>query len=155
MAEDPPAMQISGSLLDIARKEYSGAPMETLGETQVSTESGISGDYRGDSKRRQVTVLAREDWEQACAELNTQLPWTTRRANLLVEGVSLTGAEGKTLWVGDLALEITGETKPCDLMDRSYNGLRARLVPDWRGGVTCKVVQGATIKVGDTVRLEG
>ena len=56
--------------------------------------------------------------------------------------------------IGDLVLEITGETDPCSRMDEARQGLRLALTPEWRGGVCCRVVTGGDIAVGDAVRLE-
>jgi MOSC domain-containing protein YiiM len=39
-------------------------------------------------------------------------------------------------------------------MDEASQGLRKALRPNWRGGVTCKVIEGSTIAVGAPVRLE-
>ena len=78
------------------------------------------------------------------------LPWVTRRANLLVEGTAVP-REGDRLAIGDLLLEVTGKTQPCQLMDAAFRGLRKALKPDWRGGVCCRVLAGATIRLGDQV----
>ena len=102
---------------------------------------------------RQVTVLFREGWQAACAELGRELPWVTRRANLLVEGVAVPG-KGQRLFIGAAELEVTGETEPCSVMEAASRGLRAALKPEWRGGVTCNVVQGGAIKVGDNVKAK-
>jgi len=99
-----------------------------------------------------VTVLFREGWEGACRDLGVKLPWTTRRANLLVEGVPVP-REGARLSVGDMVLEVTDETKPCQVMEAACTGLRQALTPEWRGGVTCRVVRGGTIRVGDRVEV--
>lgn len=144
----------AGRLLDIARKAGSGAPMETVNLVTVTEATGIEGDYRGESTRRQVTVLAREDWEAACTELNVNLDWTTRRANLLIEGIPLRETTGQVIRIGDLVLKVTGETKPCDLMEKSQTGLRESLETGWRGGVSCQVIRGGTINIGDPIRLE-
>ena len=39
-------------------------------------------------------------------------------------------------------------------MDEEAEGLRETLIPDWRGGVGCRVLQGGEIAVGDAVRIE-
>jgi MOSC domain-containing protein YiiM len=39
-------------------------------------------------------------------------------------------------------------------MDELAPGLRAALTPDWRGGVTGRVIADGTIAVGDEVRIE-
>ena len=55
--------------------------------------------------------------------------------------------------IGNVILEITGETTPCQLMDENYPGLQKALEPNWNGGVTCRVIKGGEIKKGDNVTL--
>jgi len=143
-----------GQLLGIAKRERSGAPMETIERVDLSEDMGVAGDYRGKLRKRQVSVLAREDWERACESAGAELPWTTRRANLLVEGLTLKETEGGRLKIGDAVLEIMMETDPCAQMDKAFQGLRKALEPDWRGGVCCRVIRGGAIAVGDEVELE-
>ena len=121
---------------------------------RVSVACGVEGDFRGKPGRRQVTVLAREAWEAACADVGRELGWTTRRANLLVEGVELTGTAGQQLRIGALVLVVTEECDPCRNMDRAFPGLRKALGPDWRGGVCCRVEHEALVTVGDEVVVE-
>jgi len=144
-----------GRLLGIARKAESRAPMEQLAQTEVHVKTGIEGDCRGTAEKRQVTVLSRESWDDACKDLEVDLPWTTRRANLFVEGVQLIGRIGQQVRIGGVVLEITDETRPCSRMDEAHDGLRQALVPAWRGGVTCRVVSGGPLTVGDPVTLIG
>src|SRR2546430_12050680 len=87
--------------------------------------AGVTGDVTRRNRKRQVTIVAREAWEQTCAALAAAVPWTARRANLLVEGVNLEQTTGKRLRIGAVLLEITGETKPCSNMDRQHPGLQA------------------------------
>jgi MOSC domain-containing protein YiiM len=115
-------------------------------------ERGIEGERRVGV--RQVTLLARESWEAACKDLRTPLPWTTRRANLLVEGVPFVNSVGRWLRVGEAVLEVIEESAPCERMERLHPGLGATLVKDWRGGIACKVVIGGDVKVGDAVKYE-
>jgi MOSC domain-containing protein YiiM len=70
-----------------------------------------------------------------------------------VERLSFPHAAGWQLLIGEVALEVTEETKPCALMERAHAGLRRAMTPDWRGGVCCRVISGGTIAVGDEVRL--
>lgn len=140
-------------LIGIARRPRRFAPMEELETVQVTRQAGIEGDARGRSPGRQVTVLALEDWRAACAELAADLPWTLRRANLLLEGVALPRETGARVRVGALELEITGETDPCARMEAQHPGLRAALGPGWRGGRTCRVLNDAAIRTGDPVEV--
>ena len=127
-----------GHLLAIARAPVKRGPLTALSEAVVGVTDGVDGDARGKRPGRQVTVVFREGWDAACRELGVELPWITRRANLLVEGVAVP-REGKRLVIGSLVLEVTQETQPCQVMEAAHRGLRAALTPEWRGGVCCRV----------------
>ncbi len=149
-----------GTLIGIARRSAVGAPMEEIPLGHISVDGGLEGDHKGPKfPRRRITVLAREDWEQALSELpgpdgtRVELPWTTRRANLLIEGVRLPRARGAIVRVGPVKLEVTYPTQPCGRMDEAYAGLLKALHPDWRGGITCQVLEGGTVAIGDDVEV--
>lgn len=146
-------MHIGGIATKLTRR----GPMTPLAGSTVSKENGIANDCRGGgrSKQRQVTVISAEQWEDALAELGARLTWYSRRAGICISGHRF-GPEdiGKHLHLGDnVILQITGETTPCDRMDEIRPGLKAALTPHWRGGVTCRVIQGGTMYVSDDVRL--
>ena len=143
-----------GKLLGIANKKVSRAPMQIFDFAEINLKTGVQNDLRGTPGDRQVTVITREAWEDACKDLGADLPWTTRRVNLLIEGISLTQSIGSYLYIEDVILEITMESKPCSLMDEMSPGLREALIPEWRGGIRCKVIRGGEVKVGCPVRLE-
>lgn len=133
--------------------------MRLTDRVPVTVERGIEGDYKSlKYPRRAVTILAREDWEAALAGLAdlagpVPLAWTARRANLLVEGVRLPRAKGAILAIGEVELEVTGQTVPCARMDEAHRGLLKALGPHWRGGVTCRVVRGGVLSAGATVAI--
>jgi MOSC domain-containing protein YiiM len=141
----------TGRLLGIASRERPGDPLQTCDGIEIGPD-GLPGE-RKRSRKRQITVLAREDWEAACAEAGAALPWTTRRANLLVEGISLARSTGQKLRIGGALLQVTAETGPCAQMDAAHRGLRRALEPEWRGGVSCRVLEAAPIRSGDPVRF--
>jgi MOSC domain-containing protein YiiM len=141
-------------LLDIAFRPKSRATMQTKTETMVSKVAGVEHDFRGKPGKRQVTVLSLEQWQLACEELGTTLPWTVRRANLLVDGVSFDSSmTGQQIKIGQLILLVTGETDPCPKMDAQHQGLTQALTPDWRGGVCCRVIADGRVKVGDQLSI--
>ena len=143
-----------GRLLGIAIREKSRGSMKEMKSAAVNTSQGLAGDFRGKPGPRQVTVLAREDWNSACEALGKDLPWTLRRANLLVEGISLRETIGSIIRIGELNLQVTGETDPCARMDEAEPGLMKALLPDWRGGVCCRVIKDGEIASGESVTLE-
>ena len=143
-----------GTLLGIAIRKKTRAPMDTLNSVMVTTGRGLVGDFRGKPGNRQVTVLSREDWDSACQELGRELPWTVRRANLLVEGIKLRETTDCLIHIDDLTLEVTGETDPCSRMEEAETGLTKALTPNWRGGVLCRVISDGDISLGAKVVLE-
>lgn len=144
----------TGKLLGIAIKEAKRAPMILRESSNVTVEKGVEGDYRGNPGKRQVTVVLQESWGKACVDLNKSLPWIGRRANLLVNGIVIENSTGKYLQIGELVLEITGETEPCHRMDEFYPGLQEVLKPEWRGGVTCRVIKSGSVNLNDGVILK-
>ncbi len=143
-----------GTLLAIATRDYSRGPMKLHERAGITQSNGVEDDFRGSSSGRNVVVLTREGWEAACEELGKSPDWTTRRANLFVEGVDLWDQTGRRLRVGDVVLEITGECDPCERMESAVTGLFAALKPRWRAGVTCTVVSEGQVTPGDPVTLE-
>ena len=107
--------------------------MQELTEAEITPERGVADDFRG-----------RRD-----------LPWTVRRANLLVECVELPRQAGGVIEIGPVRLEVMVETDPCSRMDEQCPGLREALLPDWRGGVCCRVLDGGRVALGDSVRVTG
>lgn len=129
--------------------------MQEIAEGLISLEAGLAGDSKGAKfPKRQITVLGREAWAAATAEAgDPTLPWTARRANLLVEGVELPKGKGGVLRLGPVRLEVTGQTYPCVRMEEARTGLLRALAKDWRGGVTCRVLAGGCVRLGDPVEV--
>lgn len=130
--------------------------MEEIEQVSISVEAGLERDHKGTKfPLRQVTVLALEAWRAALDDLcgRPDLPWTLRRANLLVENVALPRARGGLIQVGPVELEVTNQTVPCGRMDEAHQGLLKALHPDWRGGVTCRVVSGGAVRIDDAVHV--
>lgn len=129
--------------------------MEELTDAAISVDAGLEGDSKGlKFPRRQITLMERGLWEAALFTLgNPDLHWTARRANLLVEAISLPRGIGSEIGIGPVRLEVTAQTTPCARMDEIWPGLRRALAPDWRGGVTARVIQGGRIRLGDPVRI--
>jgi MOSC domain-containing protein YiiM len=146
---------MTGTLIGIARKPARRAPMEMLTSAKIWLEEGLEGDHSSRKyPKRQITILSKEDWETAIAAAGvSRFAWTARRANLLVEGVVLPRSRGSILRVGPVMVEITNQTIPCSRMDEAFPGLRKALHPEWRGGVTCKVIEGGDIHIGDLVEV--
>jgi len=127
--------------------------MQLLSAAQLSLDKGLVGDSRGQPGPRQVTLLSLAAWQAACDEIGMMLPWTERRANLLVGDLPLYQSAGSRIAIGAAVLEITGETDPCSRMTALHPGLFDALARDWRGGVCCRVLHGGPLALGMAVEL--
>jgi MOSC domain-containing protein YiiM len=142
-----------GTVIGIARRESKRAVMETLESAIISDETGVADDFRGTSNLRQVTLLSSMVWNKVCQEVNSDLPWTTRRANLLIDGLEFPQQKGELLKIGEVLLQITMEMKPCYRMDEQFIGLKEALKPEWRGGICCKVLHRGSVTIGDQIYI--
>lgn len=142
-----------GRLLKIFLRPTRGKPTMEVNCALAVVGTGLEGDHFSKTNgNRQITILAKEAWEQVCQKLEKELDPKLRRANLLVEGFHFTPyAIGRILRIGKVRIRITGETKPCRLMDEVEEGLKHAL-ECWRGGVYGKIIKGGQISVGDTVK---
>ncbi|MBV7315579.1 MOSC domain-containing protein [Shewanella sp. NIFS-20-20] len=142
-------------LIGIAYKSKKSGPMMTLTRADVSLEHGVAQDVFGKPGKRQVTVMSQPQWQQACEQINMDLDWLCRRANLLIADYQFSPADmGKHILIGaEVKLLITGETDPCSKMEKQASGLLQALLPDWRGGVTCRVICAGQIHHNDAIQI--
>ena len=144
-----------GRLAGIARHAERRGPIETLTSVRLTPEAGVEGDRNGGKTKRQVSLIEAKDWAAATAEVGADLPWWTRRANLLVEDFDLPHGGDVRVRIGrDVVIELKAEIDPCERMDELAPGLRQALEPDWRGGAGGKVISGGIVSVGDEIRIE-
>ena len=143
----------TGIIKAIAWRAAKGDPVRESDHCRVNRNTGIDGENRKPGKRS-ITLISIERWRDVCEELGVQVPWTIRRANLLVEGLDLSSAIGKPIQIGEVRVWIHGETKPCQLMDDQHQGLRETMKPNFRGGVYGQVLNEGTIHIGDTVLID-
>ena len=116
-------------------KPVKGEPLQEVENASVRSDHGLVGNAERGG-RRQVTVLSAEDWEAANAQAGSELDPSARRANILVTGLgNLVESTGQVLKVGGARIQVTGETRPCSLMDAAHQGLRL----PWKsvGGGAC------------------
>ena len=144
---------MAGRLDGIWVKRAHRGPMDARESGVLIAGKGLEGNVDR-SSRRQVTIIEREVWEALMRETGASAPPSTRRANLMISGISLADTRKRVLRIGAARLEIAGETKPCERMEEAVPGLRAAMYANWRGGAFAMVLDGAEIRVGDPVAWE-
>lgn len=143
----------TGRLEGIWLKRSHRGPMDAHASVRLVAGEGIAGSVDR-SRRRQVTIISREVWDELMATLGANADPSARRANLLVSGLVLAHTRGRVLRIGAGRLVIGGELTPCERMDEVRPGLRALMRSDWGGGVFAQVLDDAVISVGDPVSWE-
>lgn len=142
-----------GQLQAIWVKRMKRGPMDKATSANLVTGKGIVGNTNQGGKR-QVTIIEQEVWQSLMNALAANLDPSSRRANLMVSGISLANTRNKVLKVGSCRLRILGETRPCERMDEAFLGLREAMKADWGGGAFAEVLDDGEISVGDLVSWE-
>lgn len=142
-----------GRLEAIWSKRAHRGPMDAIDVGELIAGQGLAGSV-GRSTRRQVTIIEREVWDRMQEELQADIPYSARRANLMISGIRLEETRGRLLCIGATQVKIGGHTTPCERMDEACEGLQAKLAPHWGGGAFGQVIVGGVIRLGDEVRWE-
>jgi MOSC domain-containing protein YiiM len=128
--------------------------VQPIAEIEVTVEAGLLGDHYGkEGGKRMVTLIQKEHIDVVESIMKTEVDPKMLRRNIIVSGINLLALKEKVLQIGDeVQLEVTGICHPCSRMETNlgpggYNAMRGH------GGITAKVLQGGTIRVGDPVKM--
>ena len=133
------------SVLHLFRAPSKHLPMEELLETSAVTNSGFLGcAHARPGGKRQVLLVDRETLEA----MNLQ-PGIIRE-NITTDGLNVNGLKaGEQLRIGGARLEVSALCTPCDQLEKVRTGLRKEM---WgRRGMLCRVIEGGTIRRGDSI----
>ena len=142
-----------GKLEKIWLKRAKLAPMDEVKQAEIIANIGLVGNVE-QKIIRQITIIEKEIWLDIMEKLQGQLPPKTRRANLMVSGIKLAYSRGKILQIGDCEIEIFGELKPCERMEKALIGLESAMYGEWKGGAFGKALNSGVINENDKVYLK-
>lgn len=133
------------------------SPIRAVELVVAEAGRGLEGDHHAKRKKnskRQVTLIQSEHLS-AVASLcgRDEVQPALLRRNIAVSGINLLALKNKRFRIGGALLEWTGPCEPCSRMEENlgpggYNAMRGH------GGITARVVEGGSIRIGDPVRLE-
>ena len=128
-------------------------PLQSVQEAEAVSGRGLAGDHfhgQGDGKR-QVTLIQGEHLDA----VGSFLRWpcadpSLARRNIVVRGINLFSLQERRFRIGNVILEHTGPCHPCSRMEENfgpggYSAMRGH------GGITARILEGGTIRVGDAV----
>ncbi len=120
-----------------------------MGSPTVLSGKGLEGDRSCNASNvRQVLFMDKETLDRL------ELQPGQIKENITTQGIDLTQAKaGQVFFIGDqVTMEVVGECEPCGKMDAIRPGLREGL--NGNRGMLAMVINGGSIKIGDTVRIE-
>lgn len=132
-----------------------GGSMNPISIAELVENRGIIGDrYFNDNNRPsddyQVTLIESENIDCYCMETGNALRYIDTRRNIVTKDVRLNRLVGKYFRLGSCELYGIELCEPCKTFEsRTYPGVLKWFVG--RGGLRCKITQGGTIKLNDTV----
>lgn len=158
-APDTPLGRLVAAQMRAGRLEWIGlrpsrhAEMTTPVEATLVAQTGIVGDRYRTSRNgtRQVTLIAAEDLAAISAFLGRDAvaPELLRR-NLVTRGINLIALKGQRFRIGTAVLEGSGDCAPCSQMEETF-GLGGYNAVRGRGGITARILESGTVRVGDAV----
>jgi MOSC domain-containing protein YiiM len=141
-----------GSVVWIGARPERRAEMRAEPVALLEAGRGLVGDRYGNrGGARQLTLIEAESLAAIASHLGrAAVEAHDVRRNVVVRGINLLALKGRRFRIGPALLEISGECHPCSRMEEilgsgGYNAMRGL------GGVTARVIEGATIRIGDAV----
>ena len=140
-----------GIIRGICISEKKGTQKHEIPQAELKTEWGIEGDAHAGKWHRQVSLLGLEQIEEFRAR-GAEVDFGAFGENLIVEGYHFRELPiGSRFQVGDALLEMTQIGKECHSHCQIYQVMGDCIMP--REGVFARVLQGGTIRKGDSITL--
>ncbi len=153
--------ELQDSLPQIGQIEWIGIrpdryeDLKAVSRVQALTDQSLAGDhYSGKpGSKRQITLIQAEHLRAVASYLKVEnIDPNLVRRNLVTKGINLTALKNRQFQVGEALLEGTGDCAPCSRMEQNlgpggWNAMRGH------GGITARIVNGGSIKLGDQIHL--
>jgi len=154
-----------GTVLEIFTSDATGEPMIAQTNAEAIPGMGLAGDryalgvgfYSNNpitSGARELTLIDMRSIAQVTEE--TGLPFSSieSRRNLITSGIDLEALIGLAFSIGDVRCEGVRACPPCVHLEE-LTGKKVMKSLAHTGGLRARIVQGGTIRVGDTIESIG
>jgi molybdenum cofactor synthesis domain-containing protein len=143
---------IIGKVVSINTSEKRGKKSPVNGKVRFIENHGIQGDFHAGATHRQISLLNEKHFNQMKERLFT-LKYGDFGENIVCSNIRLeTAGLGSTLRLGeDIELSITQIGKECHTPCQIYHSVGDCIMP--KNGLFCRVIQGGSLKTGDTIRF--
>ncbi|GAB6180324.1 MOSC domain-containing protein [Desulfotomaculum defluvii] len=142
-----------GKVVAVCTSPKKGMRKKNVGEAMLVVEHGIEGDAHVGEWHRQVSLLALESIEKM-RQMGLKVGPGDFAENLTTEDIDLVSLPiGTKLKIGENALgEVTQIGKECHTRCAIYHQAGDCVMP--KEGIFIRVLQGGTVKVGDTIEIQ-
>ena len=152
MEQKQQANSTVGTVLAVCTSEQKGTQKQNIGTADFVVNHGIAGDAHAGQWHRQVSLLSADKIDAFRAK-GAQVDDGAFGENLIVRGIDFRALPiGTLLRCGDVLLELTQRGKECHAHCAIYHAVGDCIMP--REGVFARVLEGGTIKIGDTMQIE-
>lgn len=142
-----------GKIVAVCTSPKKGMRKKNVGEGIMVVEHGLQGDAHVGDWHRQVSLLALESIEKM-RQMGLKVGPGDFAENLTTEGIDLVSLPiGTKLKIGEVALgEVTQIGKECHTRCAIYHQAGDCVMP--KEGIFIRVLQGGSVKVGDTIEIQ-
>lgn len=139
--------------------EESG-PMQSVPEIQAIAGKGLKGDRyfdivardgKTEKTGRHATLIESEALEALERDYEMKLPPDQSRRNILTRGVALNHLVGREFKIGDAVFRGIRLCEPCKHLEK-LTGMPVMRGLLHRGGLRAEIINGGTLRVGDSIQ---
>ena len=140
-----------GTVLAVCTSAVKGVQKKNVQAAEFIVNHGIQGDAHAGSWHRQVSLLSADKIEAFRAR-GAEVEYGAFGENLVVQGIDFRALPvGTLLRCGNVLLEMTQIGKECHSHCAIFHQVGDCIMP--REGVFARVLEGGTIRIGDTMEL--
>ncbi|HEY7087207.1 MAG TPA: MOSC domain-containing protein [Tepidisphaeraceae bacterium] len=138
--------------------DKSGQPMQSVQAIDAVAGKGLRGDRKfrdpshpkKDTPEREITLIESEAIDAVNRDYALHLDPIESRRNILTKGIALNHLVGREFTLGKVRLRGIMLCEPCTHLEgMTRKGVMRSLIH--RGGLRAEILDGGTIRVGDTI----